>query len=353
MVQDEHRDDTLAADAARLHAASRLDLVADIGGTNSRFALSDPDADTPALLTPRTLRNDGFDSLESALACYLQDLPRRPARAAIAVASPVDRDDIRLTNLDWSFRRSTLAQRVGLDEVRVLNDFGAVARAVPVLTGGDLVHIAGPERGALAGPVSVIGPGTGLGVALLAGSGDAGSRDSEAQFVETEGGHASYAPLDDVERDIERSLRERHGRVSIERVLCGEGLAHIDRVLRARESGSGVAAAMRRDPAEVTAAALAGSDAFASAAVARFCAILGSVAGDIALLHGARTLVIAGGIVPRFVAVLRDSDFRARMIDKGRMGDYLRAVAVYVVTHAHPGLLGAAQLLRGTRQVNR
>lgn len=342
MDRDDHRDDLPAADLDRLRRASRLDLVADIGGTNSRFALSDPDADTLALLAPRSLRNAGFDSLESALATYLQDLPRRPSRAAVAVASPVDRDHIRLTNLHWSFRRSTLAQHTGLDEVRLLNDFGAVAHAVPVLAAADRRHIAGPERDGLSGPVSVIGPGTGLGVALLAG----GHRQGW-QVVETEGGHASFAPLDEIERDIERSLRERHGRVSIERVLCGDGLAHIDQMLRARAAGGEAADVERRQPAEVTRAAVAGGDAWAGAALARFCAILGSVAGDIALTHGARTLVIAGGIVPRFVEVLRASDFPARMIDKGRMRDYLREVSVHVVTHAHPGLLGAAQLLRG------
>lgn len=327
---------------ARLAAASHLDLVADIGGTNSRFALTDPDAPTVELLAARSLRNAEFDSLEAAIEHYLAALPSRPTRAAIAVACPVKSDEIRLTNLHWSFRQSVLRDHLKLDALHVLNDFGAVARAVPALGEGDWVQVYGPLHDGLQGPVTVIGPGTGLGVAMLAGS----SRQGWIT-IETEGGHTSFAPLDDIEFAIERSLREQFGRVSTERVLCGIGLAHIDAVLRARAMGGapGVSVPLR-EPSAVVTAALSGDDAVARQALSRFCAVLGSVAGDTALIHGAHTLVIAGGIVPRFLPFFRDSDFRERFLAKGRMAEYLESVAVRVVTHPHPGLLGAACLLR-------
>lgn len=327
---------------ARRTSASRLDLLADIGGTNSRFALSDPAAPSIALHHVRSLRNADYQGLDAAIADYLDGLPEMPSRAAIGVASPVADDEISLTNLPWSFRASALRQRFGFQALHVVNDFGALAHAVPVLGEGDWSHVAGPRRAVLHGPVSVIGPGTGLGVALLVGS-----QDNGWHIVDTEGGHASFAPLDDSERAIEQWLRQQFGRVSIERVLCGEGLSQIDAVLRAQAEGGALNPALpRREPAAVSQAALSAGEPLAQQALSRFCAILGSVAGDMALTHGARTLVIAGGIVPRFLPFLRGSDFHRRFRDKGRMAGYLDAVSIHVITHPHPGLLGAACLLR-------
>ncbi len=326
-------------EVARIEGAARLDLVADIGGTHSRFALSDPDAPDVALLAPRTLRNAGFDRFEDAIAHYLDGVPQRPARAALAVACPVEGDEVRLTNRHWTFRRSALSQRFGFTALEVLNDFGAIAWAVPALGTRHLVHIAGPRREPLQGPVSLVGPGTGLGVALLAGS-----PVTDGVVVETEGGHASFAPLDETGRALEAHLRALHGRVSIERVLSGDGLARLEAVLRRRAQDGGDVAV--RDPAQVGADALSGRDPLARAAVLRWFALLGSVAGDIALLHGARTLLMAGGIVPRYLDLLRASAFHARFLEKGRLSGWLQEVDVRVVTHPHPGLLGAARRLR-------
>ena len=315
-----------------------LALIADIGGTNARFALCDPTAAVPALLESQSLRNAGFASLQHAAEHYLAAVGARPRRAAIALACPVGGDEIRLTNRAWSFNRHELRASLGLDELRLINDFGAIAQAVPALAADERVALYGRDHDITRGPVSVIGPGTGFGVGLLVGSAARGW-----DVVETEGGHVGFAPLGDEERALADWAVARHGRVSWERLLSGSGLSAIDAVLRAR---GGVQDAGLRDPADVVAAALDGHDVVARRALARFCAILGSVAGDVALVHGARTVVVAGGIVPRFLPFLRASGFRERFLAKGRFAAYLEPVSVQVVTHPNPGLLGAAVALR-------
>jgi glucokinase len=321
-----------------------LDLIADIGGTNARFALTDPAAPEVGMIEARSLPNAEFASLQHAIEHYLGLVQVQPRRAAIAVASPVDADEIRLTNRAWSFSRRELQSVLGLEQLRLLNDFGAVAWAVPALQVGDREALYGPERSPLTGPITVIGPGTGLGVGLLVGS-----RERGWHVVETEGGHVSFAPLGDEEEIIARWLTARFGRASTERVLSGDGLSYIDAALRGEEPRppSGRPANLR-DPAAIVAAALDGHDHAARRALARFCAVFGSVAGDAALIHGARTVMIAGGIMPRFLSFLRSSAFRERFLAKGRFAAYLEAVGIEIVTHPHPGLLGAAVALRGS-----
>ncbi|WP_257385633.1 glucokinase [Tahibacter caeni] len=321
----------------------RPELVADIGGTNARFALVDPAAPT-ALAQQRSLPCAEFASLQHAAETYLAHVGAQPARAAIAVACPVAGDAIRLTNRAWSFSREELRRSLHLDRLHVLNDFGAVARAMPALTPADRETLHGDPAAPLTGPVSVLGPGTGLGVAQLVGDTQRGWH-----VVETEGGHVSFAPQGDEEQRIARWLDARFGRTSNERVLSGTGLSHIDAALATMEDGSPTLDDLStplRDPAQIVAAALDGHDLAARRALARFCAVLGSVAGDIALIQGARTVMIAGGIVPRFVPFLRTSAFRERFLAKGRMAALLEGVAIHVVTHAQPGLLGAAAALR-------
>lgn len=322
-----------------------LALVADIGGTNARFALADCAGEMPRLHRQQCLPAAEFASLQHAAEHYLQTVGHSPRQAAIAVACPVREDEIRLTNRAWSFSQSELRVALNLDRLKVLNDFGAAAWTVPALTKADSAPLYGPQAMPLRGPISVLGPGTGLGVALLVECG------GSWQVVETEGGHVSFAALGTEERLIADWLGARHGRVSTERVLCGAGLAQIDAALARRKPGKiETPDASLRDPAEIVAAALAGHDVPSRRALARFCAVLGSVAGDTALIHGARSVMIAGGIVPRFVPFLRSSAFRERFLDKGRFAAYLESVAVRVVTHPAPGLLGAALALRAERQ---
>jgi len=319
-----------------------LALIADIGGTNARFALTDPRAAQPELLHARSLPNADFASLQHAAEHYLAGVDAQPTRAAIAVASPVGADEIRLTNRAWSFSRSELQQRLGLDELRIINDFGAVAWAIPALQPEQRLTLHGDPHAPLRGPVTVIGPGTGLGVALLVGGHEHGWH-----VVETEGGHVSFAPLGVEEQDVQRWISARFGRASTERLLSGDGLSYIDAALRGEASGPPEAGlAKLRSPQEIVANAVEGHDHAARRALARFCAVLGSVCGDAALIHGARSVMIAGGIVPRFLPFLRSSAFRERFLAKGRFAAYLENVAIHVVTHPHPGLLGAAMALR-------
>jgi glucokinase len=317
-------------------------LIADIGGTNARFALVDLVAATPQIEYAMSLRTADYASLQHAAEHYLASHGVKPQRAALAVAAPVASDEIRLTNRAWSFSRSELQRSLGLRQLILLNDFGAVAWAVPTLNPADRVLLHGSDQLPLEGPVSVLGPGTGLGVALLVGT-----QASGWQVVETEGGHVSFAPLGDEEHCIARWLTARYGRTSIERLLSGAGLSHIDAALRGADSAplTGQPSPLR-DPADIVAAALDGHDVAARRALARFCAVLGSVAGDAALIHGARCVTIAGGIVPRFIPFLRSSGFRERFLAKGRFAAHLETVSVQVITHPHPGLLGAAVALR-------
>lgn len=330
-----------------------LALVGDIGGTNARFALTDLAAPAIELQQAQSLRNADFASVQHAVEHYLHAIDARPKHAALAVACPVGSDEIRLTNRAWSFSRRELQRTLQLEQLRMINDFGAVAWAVPSLERDNLVTLHGDPAAPLRGPVSVLGPGTGLGVALLVGS-----REHGWHAVETEGGHTSFAPIGDEERAISAWLTAQHGRTSTERLLCGKGLSEIDAVLRGASAvlpsglpvpgDTSLLKPALRDPAEIVAAALEGHDLAARQTLARFCAVLGSVAGDCALIQGARTVVIAGGIVPRFIPFLRSSAFRERFLAKGRMATLLESVPIHVITHPQPGLLGAATALRSS-----
>lgn len=318
-------------------------LIADIGGTNARFALTDPDAGTLVLREQQSLPAAEFASLQHAAEHYLTSVGVRPRQASIAVACPVSGDEVRLTNRAWAFSQTELKRALGLEQLKVINDFGAVAHAVPALGADDRVLLHGSDELPPRGPITVLGPGTGLGVALLVGDAQAGWR-----VVETEGGHVSFAPQGEEELAIARWISARYGRCSNERLLCGAGIAQIDAALAAGDDLSVPPdwARQLRDPAEIVAAALDGHDLNARRTLARFCAVLGSVAGDAALIHGARTVMIAGGIVPRFVPFLKSSAFRERFLAKGRFAAYLESVSIQVVVHPQPGLLGAAVALR-------
>lgn len=327
-----------------MSARQRPALIADIGGTNARFALTDLAAPRPGLHAVQSLPCCEYASLQHAAEAYLASVGEKPTEAAIAVACPVDGDAIRLTNRAWAFSRRELQAVLGFERLEVINDFGAVARALPALTDTDVVGLHGDASLPQRGPVSVLGPGTGLGVALLIGDAARGW-----QVVETEGGHVSFAPQGEEEQTIARWMNQRFGRTSNERLLCGAGLSHIDAALRDPGTGPsplGDGATLLREPAAIVEAALEGHDLDARRTLARFCAVLGSVAGDIALVHGAKAVMIAGGIVPRFIPFLRSSAFRERFLAKGRFAAYLEKVSIHVIIHPQPGLLGAACALR-------
>jgi glucokinase len=308
-----------------------LILVGDIGGSNSRLALAERHDGGVALSARRQYANAGADSLTSLILAYLAGLPA-PARACLAVAGPTDGTKVALTNLDWRIDADAIGRQVGFP-VRLVNDFAAVAWGLDALDAGSLSTLqAGP---AVPGAARLaLGPGTGLGVALAV-AGDAGYRP-----LPGEGGHIGFAPTDDEQVALLRFLQGRHGRVSVERILSGPGIVELFAFCRA---ASGRPVRRERAPAEVTQAALDGSDTVAAWAMRLFCRILGQTAGDLALAAGARGGVyLAGGIPPRILSLLQGGEFMAGFRDKGRFSAWMETLPVHVVTDPDVGLKGAA-----------
>jgi glucokinase len=309
-------------------------LVGDVGGTNARFALVDAQGH---IRNPRSFPAREYASLADVISEYLDQTVgrKRPARAVIAVAGPVLDGEIEFTNLEWQISEGDLLAHFEFEAVKLINDFAAQALACPLLEADDL-RLLGPRlRPATNCPIVVLGAGTGFGVAGLA-RGDRGDL-----ALATEGGHAGFAPSDDVEMEIWRRLKARYGRVSIERLLSGPGLYDIYRALAELE---GANAELPNDRAVVEGAN--GSDRLAGAAADRFCAILGAVAGDLALSFGARGgIFVSGGLAPRIADRLAASDFRARFEDKGRLSAYVRQVPTSLVLHPYPAVVGAAREL--------
>lgn len=311
-------------------------LVGDIGATNSRLALVEPDGSFSQI---RVYATDSFAGPGEMIEAYFSSKARmqRPPEAVLAMASPIVGDRVAFTNMPWSFSIEELRKRIGFKRLQLINDFVANALAVPHLAAQDREQVGGgnPEANA---PVGVIGPGSGLGVSALA------FKDGAPVPIEGEGGHVTMAPADENEATVLDILRKRFDHVSAERVLCGPGLVNLYAALcelhdERQEQFS---------PAQITDARIGTDHPRAQEATAMFCAMLGTVAGNLALTLGARGgIYIAGGIVPRLGATFTQSAFRARFEAKGRFRDYLAAVPVYVITRQMPALLGAASLLSG------
>lgn len=313
-----------------------MDIVAvDLGGTHARFAVAELAGGRVVRLGPETvLKAAEHASLVTAWEHFqaVAGAPL-PRAAAIAVAAPADAETIKLTNNPWIIRPAEIRARLGLDELVLVNDFAAVAQAVGALGPENFRPLCGPDVPLPdEGVVSVLGPGTGLGVAMLLRG-----RDGDRALA-TEGGHMDFAPLDAVEDALLARLRARHRRVSVERICAGPGLPDIHAVLAAIERRP-VAAL---DDKQLWTLALAGTDSLAVAALDRFCMSLGAVAGDLALAHGAQAVVIAGGLGLRLADHLPRSGFRDRFVAKGRFESRMAALPVRLVTHPQPGLLGAA-----------
>jgi glucokinase len=311
------------------------DLVAlDVGGTHARFARARIDDGTIAVGEPVTLKTGDYASLQTAWEEFerLSDAPL-PRAAAIAIAAPIVGETIRMTNNSWIFRTDTVDEQLGIDAVTLINDFGAVAHAVERTPEQELVHIAGPDkRLPERGTVTVIGPGTGLGVAHF-------YRYPGGYHVQsTEGGHVDFAPLDEIDDAMLAKLRKEHRRVSTERVHSGPGIWEIYQALAAVENRP----PELRDDTAIWQRGIAREDSLAAAAVDRFCASLGSVCGDYALAHGASAVVLAGGIGLRLRELLPKSGFGERFRFKGRYTEMMAGIPVKMIVHPQPGLYGAA-----------
>jgi len=314
-------------------------LIGDIGGTNCRLALasvlpSDPGgAPQTRLFAPMTLKCADFPTSEAGISHYLASVGAPPpAAAALAVAGPVQDGRAHLTNAQWQLEETALQSALGIRTVRLMNDFAAMAFAALVMGPADLAWIGPPVQGRAGGNIAIMGPGTGFGLAALAGGRDEG-------LLVTEGGHADFAPADLEEVELLRVLMHRHGRVAVELVLSGRGLENLHaaraEIAGARPPGLNAAA--------ITEAAAQGN-ADAAATVAKFCDMLASVAGNYALSLGAQGGVfIAGGIMPRLMKRLDAVAFRARFEAKGRFAAYLRDIPTQVIIADDGSLRGAAR----------
>lgn len=308
-------------------------VAADIGGSHARFALAIIDKGR-VLSEVVTFRTAEHSSLQSAWATYGEKLGRAlPRAAAIAIACPIAGEMLKLTNLPWIIRPAMIGKMLGLDHVTLINDFDAVGHAVVSLGAEDLSYLCGPDVPLPEhGVISIVGPGSGLGVAQVL------RRDGRKQVIECEGGHIGFAPVDEIEDMILARLRKRYRSVSVERVASGTGLSNIYEGLAAIE-GRAVEAG---DNGALWTKALAGEDNLAVAALDRFCLSLGSIAGDIALAHGANAVVIAGGLGLRIAHLFPLSGFASRFTAKGRFESRMASIPVKVITHPQPGLFGAA-----------
>lgn len=313
---------------------TRQIAVADVGGTHARFALATIDAGRVVSLgEPVTLKTSDHGSFQLAWQEFCRRSGEQPDELAIAFAGPVGGDLLKLTNNPWVIRPALIKERLGVDRYTIVNDFGAVAHAVATLGPEHFKHLCGPDQPLPdEGVVSVVGPGTGLGVAALLKKSDG------YEVIETEGGHVDFAPLDVLEDRILVELRRSFRRVSIERIASGRGLWNVYEALGAIEGQP----LSFHDEKELWTAALGGGDGLANAALDRVCLTLGAVAGDLALAQGAGAVVIAGGVGLRLADYLPQSGFRDRFIAKGRFERRMDEMPVKLITHPQPGLIGAA-----------
>ncbi|MBK5912066.1 glucokinase [Rhodothalassium salexigens] len=313
-------------------------LIADIGGTNVRFALAQAqDAGTARCHRVATFRCADFPGIAAAVRAYYDHagVTERPRAAVLAAAGPVHDGVIALTNHVWRDSLDDLAAALEMDRVIAINDFEAVAHAAAVLPDAafvDLGRVAPPVQASRKRVFAITGPGTGLGVALLV------TGLGEPVVVATEGGHTSFAPQTERQREIARFLAHDYARLSVERLLSGPGLVNIHRALSALHDQD----APDLQPHDITRLAFEGDD-LCRAALDEFYAILGCFAGDLALMTGARAgVVLAGGILPPLARDLAASGFRRAFEDKGRFSAYTRAVPTRLIVDPQPGLAGVA-----------
>ena len=307
-------------------------LLGDIGATNARFAL----LSNGNLKTIHSFEGAKFGQFTDVLAMFIKEhcRPNQIHRTLLAVAGPVKDERVVLTNSTWVVDAGELQTAFGF-QVRIVNDFEAVAFSLPSLTSNDLTAIGGgrPEAGA---PMAALGPGSGLGVACLIGGSEKGV------VIASEGGHATLAGTCEQEDRIVDHLRKRFGHVSAERAISGSGLENIYQAIAALE-GLDVPP---RNATEITRTALSGECQLARRSLHTFCAFLGSFAGNVALTFGARGgLYIAGGISPRILDFIVHSEFRKRFEAKGRFREYLAAIPSYVITHPATALIGLKSLV--------
>lgn len=313
---------------------ANVGLIADVGGTNIRLALVDYQSGSIEQI--KKYRCSEFPGIEDAIRVYLDEVDIQLEDACIAIACPTSGDWITMTNHSWAFSRSETKRNLGFKNFCVINDFTANAMSIPTLNARQRIQIGGAKSDADA-PISVYGPGTGLGVAHLI--------NHKGRFIPIacEGGHADFSPISELEVEILSFLKGRFGRVSNERLISGPGLANIYEALCHIHQKP----VQQYLPADVSTKGLSGEDSICRQALAIFCQMMGSFGGNLALTLGAfGGVYIAGGVVGNFVDYFIGSDFRNRFEEKGRFSRYCSQIPVYLITAEQPGLQGAAAYLR-------
>ena len=312
-------------------------LVADIGGTNARFALIADSESTP--IEPRNLLCTDYPTIVDAVRTYLDQVALgKPHQAVISIASPVTGDELNMTNYIWSFSVRQTREDLGLQRLKVLNDYTALALALPSLGADQCIKIGAGE--VIAGyPKAVLGPGTGLGVSGVVPMSD------HWIPLESEGGHISYGPITAREYQIIEVMREKLNHVSAESLVSGPGLSLIYDAITRLHGGD----VKRLSPDQVTGLVLENNCVMANEALSIFCGILGTVAGNLALTLGARGGVyIGGGIIPKVLDIFTCSNFRERFERHGRLTKYLQSIPTYVINTDYPAFTGAIVALGKT-----
>lgn len=322
-----------------------VNLIADIGGTNIRLAQVDENNEQK-ITALASYQCEDFDSLADVICCYLEhkNLTGCSINACFAIACPADNDLITMTNLPWQFSQKALKQQLKLNSLVFINDYTAIAMAIPLLTEQQKVKIGGGTSIANK-PIAVCGPGTGLGVANLVPINHAGV--NQWHCFSGEGGHIDFAAINETEQQVMSYINALKKRVSYEQLLSGYGLEQIYQALLAITDEPSLASLPKKLSAkEITSQAVAQSCKVCQQTLTLFCNVLGSFAGNLALIMDSQGGVyIAGGIVPRFIDYLKQSDFRKRFETKGRLSHITQQTPTYVITEQQPGLLGAAAYL--------
>ncbi|TKB44833.1 glucokinase [Thalassotalea mangrovi] len=320
-------------------SSSMVNIVADIGGTNLRIGMLD---DTGVVKNLHLYQCAEFSGLQVVLEDYFvqHQIDSSKVNACLAIACPVDKDLISMTNLPWQFSQSELKASLQLRSLYLINDYTAIAMSVNSLDDTQKVKIGGGKAIAKK-PIAICGPGTGLGVANLF--------EFQGQWISVggEGGHVDFAPTDDDEVAILKFLKQKYPRVSAEQLLSGLGIEQIYQALCALHQVQ----AQDYQAKDISAKGISGDCDICHQAMHQFCKTLGSFAGNLALTTGAfGGVYIAGGIVPRFLEFLAASDFRSRFEAKGRFEAFNQSIPTYVITEPQPGILGASAYL--TQQIN-
>jgi len=312
-----------------------INLVADIGGTNLRIAITD---DSGKMSTLSVYQCDDYTSLADIVADYISvnSLSGLVINACFAIACPVEQDLIVMTNLPWQFSKRELQKTLKLNTLLFINDYTAIAHAVPYLTDQQKVKIGGGEV-QLKKPISICGPGTGLGVANIIPS------DNGWISLGGEGGHVDFAPINNFETQILQFLLTRYEHVSYEQLLSGLGIEQIYQALMHFRGET----AKPYSAKDISEKALSKDCDVCEQALAQFCSILGSFAGNLSLTMASfGGVYIAGGIVPRFIEYFKNSNFRSCFEAKGRFVAFNRTIPTFVITESQPGIIGASAYLR-------